>query len=1086
MNGARQQVWKLVLMLATSACAQNSQFLFDDNGNLTAQMAAPTAPPRILGQPQNQIVAPGGAASFSVVAANTKGLSYQWRFNGANLVFGANSDTLLRENVRTNHEGEYQVVLINPSGSVTSAPARLWLDSDADGMGDSFESGFFTNLNQNATADFDGDSVSNQQEFVDGTDPTDRSSARFRLLVMRDGGSVIKMPDQPSYTNGETVVLTAIDSAQGEPFHAWLGGIVTRSNPVTVVITSNLTVRARFTPVVFTWTNPAAGDWNSPANWMPNLAPGSNDSVIISTAAAVTLNTPADCADITLGGAGSSPALTGSGTLTVRGNFQWTSGIMSGSGRTVLETGATLALDNATSLSLNSRTLELGGTARWTGVEGMTLNNAVITNRAGAVFDALHPNPFTTFGGSSRFDNAGTFRKLAGGGTMSFATGVAFNNHGTVEIQTGALALGGGGLHSGSYVVPSGTALILSGGTHTAGGGSIFAGAGQFTVSGGTANLAGLVNVSGSNTFSGGTANLTGHYICTNNVLTISAGTANFGGTGVVEPAMVTLSNGSLGGNNVVTVRSAMDWTGGAMSGSGRTIIPTGVTLNIANPGVTSLTSRTLENGGTILLTGAGGISMSSGAVITNRAGALFHVQNVATWNGVGANRVENAGTFRVSVNPGATLASGGIAFNNHGTVDIQTGGLELSGGGTHSGIFTVPAGTRLALSGTHTAGGASSITGAGQFAVSGGTVTLAGLINVTGTNTFSGAAASVTGLYICTNNTLNIFDGTVNFDGTGVVAPATVTLRDGTLGGSGVVTVRNAMDWTSGAMSGTGRTIIPAGARLNAAVPSAVSLTGRTLENGGTLLWTGAGNFGMNSGAVITNRAGALFHVQNAASFVGFSGSRIDNAGTFRKSSNTEPTTLTSGVGFNNYNTVEIMGGILAANGGYTSSSGALLHCALGGTAPGTGHGQLQVAGTVNLNGSLGVELINGFVPAEGHPFTVLTAGTRNGMFARFLFPSNAVTMQMSNTATAVIVRASEVLVVPQPAFLPPELFGTDIRLTWAALSNRTYRLEFSPNLDPSNWTALPGDVTSTSNRASKLDALTSSNRFYRIRTLP
>jgi hypothetical protein len=66
-----------VLLLTTFAHAQNSQFLFDPNGNLLAQTAEVVAPPQIIGQPQNQIVAPGGAASFFVVAADTRALTYQ-------------------------------------------------------------------------------------------------------------------------------------------------------------------------------------------------------------------------------------------------------------------------------------------------------------------------------------------------------------------------------------------------------------------------------------------------------------------------------------------------------------------------------------------------------------------------------------------------------------------------------------------------------------------------------------------------------------------------------------------------------------------------------------------------------------------------------------------------------------------------------------------------------------------------------------------------------------------------------------------------------------------------------------------------
>ncbi len=252
-------------------------------------------------------------------------------------------------------------------------------------------------------------------------------------------------------------------------------------------------------------------------------------------------------------------------------------------------------------------------------------------------------------------------------------------------------------------------------------------------------------------------------------------------------------------------------------------------------------------------------------------------------------------------------------------------------------------------------------------------------------------------------------------------------------------------------------------------------------------MLWTGAGNINVNN-TVITNRAGALFHAQNAASFVsGAGGGRFDNAGTFRKSANAGTMTVAGNVGFNNYGMVDIRSGIVVANNGYASSSNALLNCALGGTTPGTGYGQLQVAGTVTLNGALSVDLINGFSPALNDTFTVLTAGTRNGAFANFFFPSNTVTMQLSNTANSVIVRVTDVFTtIPRPMLLPPEISGTDFKLTWTAVSNATYRVEFNPNLAPSNWTALPGDVIGVSNTASKLDALTPSNRLYRVRIIP
>ena len=48
-------------------------------------------------------------------------------------------------------------------------------DSDNDGIDDVWELQYFNNLNQGPSADYDGDGVTNLQEFLDNTDPTNRS-----------------------------------------------------------------------------------------------------------------------------------------------------------------------------------------------------------------------------------------------------------------------------------------------------------------------------------------------------------------------------------------------------------------------------------------------------------------------------------------------------------------------------------------------------------------------------------------------------------------------------------------------------------------------------------------------------------------------------------------------------------------------------------------------------------------------------------------------------------------------------------------------------------------------------------------------
>lgn len=83
----------------------------------------PTAP-AIVRQPRDLTVVAGEAASFAVVANGTGPLSYQWRFNGADLA-GATGATLSLENAQAAQAGRYSVVVTNSLGPVTSAEAVL-------------------------------------------------------------------------------------------------------------------------------------------------------------------------------------------------------------------------------------------------------------------------------------------------------------------------------------------------------------------------------------------------------------------------------------------------------------------------------------------------------------------------------------------------------------------------------------------------------------------------------------------------------------------------------------------------------------------------------------------------------------------------------------------------------------------------------------------------------------------------------------------------------------------------------------------------------------------------------------------------
>lgn len=83
-----------------------------------------TAAPTISAQPSTIETTPGTNPVFSVVAAGTLPLSYQWNFNGAPIA-GANSSTLGLTNVQVAQAGVYTVTVTNAYGTVTSAPAVL-------------------------------------------------------------------------------------------------------------------------------------------------------------------------------------------------------------------------------------------------------------------------------------------------------------------------------------------------------------------------------------------------------------------------------------------------------------------------------------------------------------------------------------------------------------------------------------------------------------------------------------------------------------------------------------------------------------------------------------------------------------------------------------------------------------------------------------------------------------------------------------------------------------------------------------------------------------------------------------------------
>ena len=102
------------------------------SGQVAAHFAAtgiipPVVAPTISAQPQPQSIiigTPNATASFTVVAAGTLPLHYEWRRNGE-IIAGVDLETLTLTDVTAADAGTYSVVVSNSGGSLTSADATL-------------------------------------------------------------------------------------------------------------------------------------------------------------------------------------------------------------------------------------------------------------------------------------------------------------------------------------------------------------------------------------------------------------------------------------------------------------------------------------------------------------------------------------------------------------------------------------------------------------------------------------------------------------------------------------------------------------------------------------------------------------------------------------------------------------------------------------------------------------------------------------------------------------------------------------------------------------------------------------------------
>ena len=425
------------------------------------------------------------------------------------------------------------------------------------------------------------------------------------------------------------------------------------------------------------WDNTSGDDsWTTLTNWNTDVLPVAGDDVVIDLRGGTTVTLDSGSQSIlsllseedlvisggtlnisntsTINGAltVSAGALNMNNTLVAAGGVTWSGGNFGGAGTGVLQIPvATTLTKSGGTQSIFNITLDNQGTFQHnSGL--LQLVDATIDNSGD--YDIALDESISDAGGSPMFNHTGTLTKTAG--ANAFTIGVPFNStNATIDIQSGRVELTDGGTFDGIQTLSGVGPLRPTLGTFTVLDGVDFSG-------GVLSQTGGIVNALGG--FSADTYSLSG--VGTLNIDT--AGGGSVGDTMVVDTFFNWLNNPNIGGSSTGVLQ-----------------IPGGVTMTKAG-GTQSIFNITLDNQGTFQHNS--GLLQLVDATIDNSGDYDIAIDESITDVG-GTPAFNHTGTLTKTA--GANAFTIGVPFNStNATIDIQSGRVELTDGGTFDGIQTL------------------------------------------------------------------------------------------------------------------------------------------------------------------------------------------------------------------------------------------------------------------------------------------------------------------------------------------------------------------------------------------------------------
>lgn len=396
---------------------------------------------------------------------------------------------------------------------------------------------------------------------------------------------------------------------------------------------------------------------------------------------------------------------------------------------------------------------------------------------------------------------------------------------------------------------------------------------------------------------------------------------------------------GQISGGGGLQLNASSSWTGngefvGPAAGMGQLTLSGSGPLTVSNACCFKLFRGSVTNAGTLVWQeGAPIASNTTGSTFTN-VGLIDH-QGDGTSFGVlsSPGTLINApdGILRRSV--GLGIATITMPLTNNGTIDVDTGILEINGGGSSSGTIDVAMGAEVTFNSNNSftfQNGASS-TGAGLVRVSGGTVDL------NGTTSFTN---------------LRVSGGTLNVNGNTQVANLQIDSETagGTVSGSGTITLTGPSSWRNGTLigptPGMGQLTLGGVGTLNVNSNCCFKQFSGAVTNAGTIVvQPGAERIRGNSGSIFTNTG--LIDIRSDGLAIDPSApgaSTLINpaGGIVRRSVGTGIATASLPV--TNYGTIEARTGTLNLTGGLSNIDVPAASLS-GGTYRAIGSGVLQIS---------------------------------------------------------------------------------------------------------------------------------------------